>query len=604
MQAEPERESAAFAPAPGAEAPAIRSIALALRAPLSAAQILALQRSAGNAVVTRWLQRTPRMLARDVRSELAARPTVPALPGVTRPGTIRVDGYGGPPVLAPYGIYSLDQVEAALDHLELDSAVAFRLNHPEMNEGQIRQALSELIGRGEAPSRSVSIRALRAYQSRFPGKSIRVMIARYGNRPALVGLDMYEAERNDAGMATRGWVEAAEGTRGVGRQLIADRVRRVFGSGMDRMHVEVFSEGDTSAFHTRLRAVAGIEGPAVEGEEYTLNTRQMLRVLAEWDDRLTPEQRRALVNLANGLDEPAPAAASRVLRDGGGRGGSSGGGGAGGGGATSQGGEPAGGRSSSTLGAEPVAGSAEVSPQIRAQLQREQALAALTALETEARAFALRMRIYGGVVGAMLQALEAAGTYEQIQSMRARGTVFEAEQARADHVASQGQEAVDWATEVTSRISLIGAVLDTAEAEQSAGSGAPHAAAAGLVEPGRLLSIAAGDAQRLHDRLSRQAGGLQRLRDVYAHMTTTPVPGQFGSAGQAGALAMEESIQQILGRVETAAARYESAAGVLRLYGDFLTGLAMRNERTATSRRLDEIQREQDALRARLQLQP
>ncbi len=250
---------------------------------------------------------TARTVRRDIEADFAGRATTPVIDAPTRPpGTIRATDAAGASVYAPYGIYRLGDIPARYDGLTMEAGIAFQIRNPGLSLAeQLQRSL------GDPNANRMSIGQMRTFFAAGPAnQEIRVMLAQVNGQMRLVG---YDSASFGSSMVGQGYVESEVGTGAVGRMLFADRITRTLGQGVPGMNLTVGNSDRTSRFHAEVFRAAGRDGAPMQGDHYTLSTREMVRVALAWSDALTPAQRLQLAGLAAGSEAPTPAAVQSAL---------------------------------------------------------------------------------------------------------------------------------------------------------------------------------------------------------------------------------------------------------------------------------------------------
>jgi hypothetical protein len=244
-----------------------------------------------------------------LEDDFAGQQEVEAATSPARPANrIRVPNKAGVEVYAPYRTYQLSEIPTHYDRqLRIKSIKALEILRRPGEE--IFQAYSRL-----GAVETVSLGDLRTFQQNS-GNQLNLMIAWYDGQVHLVGFDtyaIYPGSGRDPAQMYQGYVEALEGTSGVGKNLLVERITRLFLAGVGEMRVEVNEVDRTEAFHARLQEVAG--HPLQPSGHYVLGTRHMANILVAWSERLTEYQRSALFSLASATAEPTVAAVQAILQ--------------------------------------------------------------------------------------------------------------------------------------------------------------------------------------------------------------------------------------------------------------------------------------------------
>lgn len=251
----------------------------------------------------------PGPIRRDFNSDFAGRTqTRVADQAVHPPGTIRMNNVAGDAVWAPFGIYTPQEVPAEYQDRIMESGKAYQWRNPQL---PLLQAMQQEEQRGANVGELTVGDMTRLAQGRGSQMNIRVMMAHIDNDYRFVGYDMSLA---GGGVVGQGFVESEPGTAGVGRALFADRVVRALQSGSSTMNLEVYISSRTERFHQEICRTAGVGIEPTEGTHYSLNTRQMVRIVLSWSDALSDAQRVQLVPLATGESDPTPAQAQGILQ--------------------------------------------------------------------------------------------------------------------------------------------------------------------------------------------------------------------------------------------------------------------------------------------------
>lgn len=219
-------------------------------------------------------------------------------------------------------------------------------------------------------------------------------------------------------------------------------------------------------------------------------------------------------------------------------------------------------------------------PRIMAPDLSRQRLSALAAVDAETRriaSFSNRIQTSMRMAGGLLEGLEVLGTVDDVMKMASQGTVLGDEQKVAEQVEQQAEEIRAWAAGVYERTPLL-ATLGEVHAAYTAGD------ATTLGELGTGLGrfawqtrghqIALEERGRDLDARSRAAHVLSDTFWKLAH-----VPQGMGTAGQASALAMSQSLQKLSGTLRRASKGYLEAAQTLGMISGTLQPLAERASR-------------------------
>lgn len=275
--------------------------------------LLAMQRSAGNRATAGLVRRLA--VQRSIDDDLRGRPTpVPAGQQVEIPAGRILMTVNGQRMLVPCRVYEIDQVPTALDRHSM---------HTESRHEFIPGTIAERVMSGR-DNPNLTVGELRAHAQRSRG-SVRVALAQWDGAVHLVGADTVQIS---GGQGYSGFVVAASGSAGLGRELLVRRLRTMLDRGAGTMNVEVGVSTRTLEFHRQVLRVARIDNPGIQqNDRYRLEPQHIARLLEAWDNQLTTEQRSAVRQLAS-----ADRVEVRALRDavatrpsGGGRGGTGGG---------------------------------------------------------------------------------------------------------------------------------------------------------------------------------------------------------------------------------------------------------------------------------------
>ena len=247
------------------------------------------------------------LIQADFLRDFAGRQDVPVEgTPVQPPGTIRVKTYDGSWVYAPYGIYSPSEVPAEYQDRIVESSKAWRLRNPRMRDISAMNANAQRMENAD----ELTVRDVRLYAETLgPQANVRVAMARVGNDYRFVGFDVSvfpDVSSPGTGGVTQGFVESERGsTAGVGRSLFADRVVRTLARGIPTMSLEVYTSQRTGDFHVQIWQTIGRPGIPTEGDHYSLDTRDMVRIALTWSDALSTQQRFELVRLATSQTAPS-----------------------------------------------------------------------------------------------------------------------------------------------------------------------------------------------------------------------------------------------------------------------------------------------------------
>ena len=240
-----------------------------------------------------------------------------------------------------------------------------------------------------------------------------------------------------------------------------------------------------------------------------------------------------------------------------------------------------------------------LSPRQRAQVVSRQALTAQLESETlEAARFAGRVRVYTAAFGAIMQILGALDQMEQAQRMLQEGTIFGDAQRRADALAEQGDEAVHNAESMTDNISILSATSIVGDALEAGDIETLFSVGGKLADVSLSFEQAAAPLQTLAEDLDRRARATDVLADFYGKLMYLPTDPFAGTAPQAHAFTMHESLAKFSAACSRGSGKFAQAAQLLSFYAQFTRGLAYKANRGAWSgvgRKLVEAQRSQQA---------
>ncbi|MGN9907824.1 eCIS core domain-containing protein [Phytohabitans sp. LJ34] len=155
---------------------------------------------------------------------------------------------------------------------------------PEINQLQMHV-------KGLDRNKPLTMATLRA-EAQQKGRVARAMLGRQGGRLILVAADTWVPPPHPAADASRGWVHAAEESRGAGQIMLANRIRETLRASRAGMSINISDSADAMRFHERVYKTAGKEGPM--GRAYHLDRSELMRVLAAFDPSMDENTRRIL----------------------------------------------------------------------------------------------------------------------------------------------------------------------------------------------------------------------------------------------------------------------------------------------------------------------
>ena len=207
------------------------------------------------------------------------------------------------------------------------------------------------------------------------------------------------------------------------------------------------------------------------------------------------------------------------------------------------------------------------------------AIASADAQTKRAQAFGARLARYYQAFELLQQALAVLDAISTAEDLIAHGTALPKEQAEADKVVKESDDAVEQANDTIDGISLLEWTGHVANARQ-----AKDQAALFQIEDA-LLKIKAPletSAKSLRDIAGDLTQGSDRMREESRRQyRTATTPQGESTLPNAVAAALWDATQRLSGRLGTAARNYTEAAATLQSYADLLNDLASEAEDAA-----------------------